>query len=371
MEAMGHLAAGVAHDFNNLLTVIVGYSDLALERVDQEGQLATELTVIHEAVEWGRDLTAQLLAFGRAQVLQPQVLDLNVIVAEAERMLRRIILENIHFEVAMDPTLDSVRVDPGQMHQVLINLAINARDSMPNGGTLRITTTNAIASVGDLLPGIAPSPQRCVAIMVSDTGCGMAPEVKLRVFEPFFTTKAPGKGTGLGLSMVYGVVAESGGRVAVESALDQGTTFTIHVPSAERAEKDQKTAAVRQGQLGGGETILLVEDEPSIRVLVRKVLARYGYDVLEASDVNHALDIAECHPAPIHLLLSDVLMPQLSGHDLARRIVQHRSDIRVLYMSGCANRLDPFEMSTEPGMVLAKPFTPERLAFSVRECLSR
>jgi CheY-like chemotaxis protein len=370
MEAVGQLAGGIAHDFNNLLTVVLGYSDLLLDQVSHDPDVAADLQEIREAGERARGLTSQLLAFSRKQVLQPQTLDLNTVVSDVERMLRRVIAEDIRFEIAVDPALSPVQADPGQIHQVLMNLAINARDAMPRGGTLRITTANVIASVGEHRLGVSPGPQPCVALTVSDTGHGMSPEVRARIFEPFFTTKRPGKGTGLGLSMVYGVIAESGGRISVESEPDRETTFTIHLPVTRDEAPSPVSAPVPHQHLRGTETILLVEDEQPIRQLVRKVLVRYGYDVLEASDVTHALEIAKGHPAPIHLLLSDVVMPELSGPDLAQRVVRHRRHIRVLYMSGFRNRLGAGALS--PGVsMLEKPFTPERLVTRVRECLSR
>jgi PAS domain S-box-containing protein len=372
MEAVGQLAGGIAHDFNNLLTAILGYTELSIEQVGSDSDLASDLREIAKAGDRARGLTSQLLAFSRKQVLQPKILDLNAIVAEVERMLRRVIGEDIRFEIAVDPNLSPVKADPSQIHQVLMNLAINARDAMPRGGRLRIATANSLAAVGAHQTDDAAAAQRCVALTVSDTGSGMTPEVRARIFEPFFTTKAPGKGTGLGLSMVYGVVTESGGRITVESERDRGTTFTIYLPVADHVELASQSPGVAAKGLHGHETILLVEDEQPIRQLVRKVLARYGYTVLEASDVHHALDLAEQHPAPIHLLLSDIVMPELSGPDLAQRVVRHRRDLRVLYMSGFSNRL-----ATSSGVlsgavgVLEKPFTPERLATRVRECLSR
>jgi two-component system cell cycle sensor histidine kinase/response regulator CckA len=368
MEAVGQLAGGIAHDFNNLLTAILGYGQLVLEQLGDASLVAADLREILNAGERARGLTSQLLAFSRTQVLKPQILDLNAIISEVERMLRRVIAEDIRFEIAVDPNLSRVKADPGQVHQVLMNLAINARDAMPRGGTLRITTSNVIASVGEPRLGVSPRLQPCVALTVSDTGCGMSPEVRARIFEPFFTTKGPGKGTGLGLSMVYGVVAESGGRISVDGARDRGTTFTIHLPVADEAATVPKTAPVAHRELRGTETILLVEDEQPIRHLVRKVLVRYGYDVLEASDVTHALEIAQRHPAPIHLLLSDIVMPELSGPDLAQRVVRHRRDMRVLYMTGFSNRLVVGALSAHVG-VLEKPFTPERLATRVREAI--
>jgi len=372
MEAVGQLAGGIAHDFNNLLTAILGYSELVLEQVSDQPDVAADLREIRKAGERARGLTSQLLAFSRTHLLQPRVLDLNAVVSEVERMLRRVIAEDIRFEITIDPSLSPVKADPGQIHQVLMNLAINARDAMPRGGTLRITTANAVASVGEHRLGAPPSPQRCVALTVSDTGCGMSPDVRARIFEPFFTTKPPGKGTGLGLSMVYGVVAESGGRISVESERDHGTTFTIHLPVAQAEATGLRNTPVGHRQLRGTETVLLVEDEQPIRELVRKVLVRYGYDVLEASDVAHALEIAERHPAPIHLLLSDIVMPALSGPDLAQRVVRYRREMRVLYMSGFSNRLGTGVGVLSAGVsLIEKPFTPEGLVTSVRECLSR
>jgi len=255
MEAVGHLAGGIAHDFNNLLTAILGYSELALDQVNDLPEVAADLREIRKAGERARGLTAQLLSFSRTQVLQPRILDLNAVVSELEGMLRRVISEDIRFEITVDPSLSPVKADPGQIHQVLMNLAINARDAMPRGGTLRITTANAIASVGVHRAGIPAPPQRCVALTISDTGCGMSSDVKARIFEPFFTTKPLGKGTGLGLSMVYGVVAESGGRISVESEQACGTTFTIHLPVAEDSDTS-RTAPVAQEHVHGIETIL-------------------------------------------------------------------------------------------------------------------
>jgi CheY-like chemotaxis protein len=296
-----------------------------------------------------------------------------MVVSEVERMLRRVIAEDIRFEIAMDPNLRLVYADPGQIHQVIMNLAINARDAMPRGGTLRIGTANVTASVGEHRLGMVRTPQPCVALTVSDSGCGMSPEVTARIFEPFFTTKAPGKGTGLGLAMVYGVITESGGRISVVSEPDRGTTFTIHLPVTEStsAVGGIRTPTPRQ-ELRGSETILLVEDEQAIRELVRKVLTRYGYHVLEALDAHDAITIAKRHAAPIHLLLSDIVMPQLSGPDLAQRVVRGRREMRVLYMSGFSSRVGSGVGTLSASVaLLEKPFTPERLATTVRECLNR
>jgi len=373
MEAVGHLAGGIAHDFNNLLTAILGYSELLLEEeevADKPG-LVADLQEIRQAGERARGLIAQLLAFSRRQVLEPQVLDLNALVSEIEHMLRRVIAADIRFDIDMDPSLRPVHADPGQLHQVLINLAINARDAMPHGGTLRISTANVPAPVGTDDDENAQEADPWVMLTVSDTGSGMTPEVKARVFEPFYTTKGPGKGTGLGLSMVYGVITGSGGRIAIDSERGRGTTVTIHLPVAVARADGTVTAAGPQ-DLRGTETILLVEDEVALRQVIRKALHHYGYQVLEAVDVNHALELAERAAGPIDLLLSDIVMPILSGPDLAQRVVHHRRGIKVLYMSGLSNRAGLGNGSVgAPVDFLEKPFTPRALALRIRECLAR
>jgi signal transduction histidine kinase len=367
MEAIGQLAGGIAHDFNNLLTAILGYSELMRDRVAEDPELLSDLEEIHKAGERARSLTAQLLAFSRKQILEPQVLDLNRVVAEAERMLSRVIGEHIQLETVLDPNLLRVEADTGQLHQVLMNLAVNARDAMPRGGTLRIVTSNTTMPAGTT----EGPPVAAVSLAVTDTGCGMAPDVQARIFEPFFTTKAPGKGTGLGLAMVFGVVAQSGGRIEVASEPAVGTTFTVYLPTADATAKSAPSSEPPR-VLKGCETVLVVEDERAIRDLVRKVLTGYGYTVLEAADGFTALSVAETHPGPIHLLLSDIVMPRISGPDLAQRVVADRSDLRVLYMSGFASGLGTGFGALSPAVALLhKPFTAERLARKVRECLDR
>jgi two-component system cell cycle sensor histidine kinase/response regulator CckA len=368
MEAVGQLAGGIAHDFNNLLTVILGYCELLLDQIRDQPDIAADLEEIRKAGQRARSLTGQLLAFSRKQLLELRSVDLNHIVAEVERMLSRVIGEDIRLETAGDPLLQKVRADPSQIHQVLMNLAVNARDAMPCGGTLRITTAN-VATPPELSRA-ASAMTSCVALTVSDTGVGMTPEVCARIFEPFFTTKGVGKGTGLGLSMVYGVVTQSGGHIAVKSERDRGTTFTIYLPAAQEdlEQRDHTQAAIL---LGGTETVLLVEDEQAIRELVRKVLTGYGYDVLEAADVADAVGIADRHPNRIHLLLTDIVMPRMSGPELAQRLVPRRPDMRVLYMSGFSNGLGTSFGTTSEGVsFLSKPFTPQGLAEKVRNCLN-
>jgi PAS domain S-box-containing protein len=366
MEAIGQLAGGIAHDFNNLLTAILGYSDL-LREVIREPEQAADLAEIHKAGERARSLTSQLLAFSRKQVLEPQVLDLNRVVRDAERMLSRVIGEDIQLETALEPNLLNVRADMGQMHQVLMNLAVNARDAMPRGGTLRVATGNAVMPAHAAGDGPVPA----VSLTVTDTGCGMTEEVRDRIFEPFFTTKAPGKGTGLGLAMVFGVVTQSGGHVDVVTAPGQGTAFTIHFPAVAEAPTST-SAADTPAVLQGRETILLVEDERPIRELVRKVLSGYGYTVIEAVDAFEAMEMAAAHPAPVHLLLSDIVMPRMGGPELAQRVIARHPEIRVLYMSGYASGLGTGLGHMSPAVTLVhKPFTPANLVRKVRECLDR
>ena len=369
MEAVGQLAGGIAHDFNNVLTVILGFTELAIDEVGTGAAVAADLREIRQACERARALTAQLLTSSRHQILRPHILNVNTIIEEVEQMLRRVIPEDILFEIDVDPALRRVKADPGQIHQVLMNLAINARDAMPHGGTLRIATANVTACVGERRLGVVETPRPCVALTVSDTGCGMSPEVSARIFEPFFTTKGPGKGTGLGLAMVYGVIAESGGRISVESEIGRGTTFTIHLPAADAGASERPDAPVVRRESRGDETILVVEEEHSIRELLRKILTGFGYHVLEAPGVQQALVLAEHHSTPIHLLLSDIVQPTFTGPDLAQRLAGRQPEMRLLYMSAFSSQQQT--ASDNGGVeILEKPFTPERLIARVREVLS-
>jgi PAS domain S-box-containing protein len=371
MEAVGQLAGGVAHDFNNLLTAILGYTALLLEEANGHPGLTADLLEIKNAGERAGSLTRQLLAFSRKQVAQPTRLDLNDIVSELEKMLGRVIGEDISLETVKAQSPLYITADPNQIEQILMNLAVNARDAMPRGGVLRIETTNETMPVDpSTAPGATGSRTPCVTLVVSDTGTGIPPENLDRVFEPFFTTKGPGEGTGLGLSTVYGIVSQSGGTVAVESEPDKGARFSIRFPAVDVPADAVATSAAQGASLAGTETILLVEDEPGVRHLVQRVLSGRGYDVLEAHDVAHAAAIATSHDGPIHLLLSDIVMPGLSGPDLAQRIVAQRPDVRVLYMSGFANRQNTDLRSlSSSASVLQKPFTPEHLVRTVRDCL--
>ena len=365
MEAVGRLAAGVAHDFNNVLTVVLGSTELMLLDLPPQSPIREEVEVVREAATRAIDLIRQLLAFGARQVLQPHVLDLNQLVTSVSRMLRRLIGEDVRLDTELAPDLCAVRVDPGQVEQVLVNLAVNARDAMPIGGHLAIATANVSYAQE---PGTPAGPY--VLLQVSDSGSGMDTETLARIFEPFFTTKARGKGTGLGLATVYGIVRQSGGHIAVDSTPGRGTTFKIHLPRVtepvEHRAGPQPAAAPR----GGAETVLLVEDEPLVRALARKVLQRAGYHVLTAGSGAEALDVADQQKEPIHLLLTDVVMPGMSGRDVMRQLAPKRPGMKVLYVSGYADEAVARHGVLDPGTgFLQKPFTPQALAHKVREVL--
>jgi PAS domain S-box-containing protein len=370
MEAVGRLAGGIAHDFNNLLTVIQGYSELLLDRVRHDPDLVADLDEVKKAGERASRLTKQLLTFSRKQAFSPRVLDLSAVVAELHRMLGRVIGEDIDIDIVADPQLGRIKADPSQMEQLIVNLAVNARDAMPLGGTLHIATGNADIDSAFAQRHEGAVPGRYVSLIVRDSGCGMTPEVLTHVFEPFFTTKPVGKGTGLGLATVYGIVKQSGGYIVVDSAPDVGTTVTTYLPVVAEAAEAAVAAAVPAKALSGAETILLVEDEAGLRRLMQRTLERLGYTVLQTRDVTHALEIAEHHSGPIDLLLSDVIMPGMNGPDLAQRIVRRRPSIKVLYVSGFTNCSVLDLGSVSPNTCfLAKPFSPQALATRVRECL--
>jgi two-component system, cell cycle sensor histidine kinase and response regulator CckA len=368
MEAIGQLAGGVAHDFNNLLTAILGYTALLLDTARDRPELIEDLEEIKRAGERAGALIRQLLTFSRKQVLRPTILDLNDVVTELEKMLVRLIGEDVRLETITAAELCHIRADPSQIDQVLMNLAVNARDAMPRGGVLRIETMNDVMPASPRQPA-APR-ARCVLLRVSDSGAGIAPEIRDRIFDPFFTTKGPGKGTGLGLSTVYGIVMHSGGTINVESEPNRGTSFSIRFPAVDVPVDTLTTAAGSTLPHAGTETILLVEDEAAVRHLVQRVLSRRGYEVLEARDVAHAAEIAATFPGHIHMLLSDIVMPGLSGPDLAQRIIAGRPGIRVMYISGFASKLNTERGSLSSSVtILHKPFTPESLVRTVRDCL--
>ncbi len=370
MEAVGRLAGGVAHDFNNLLTIISGYSQLLLERLSPGDRLRANVEEIRKAGERAASLTRQLLAFSRQQVISPQILDMNAVVASMEKMLTRLIGEDIELVTVQGPNLGGVKADPGQIEQVILNLAVNSRDAMPQGGKIILETANVELDEAYSRGHYSVRPGSYVMLAVSDTGIGMDAETMSHIFEPFFTTKEKGKGTGLGLAMVYGIVKQSGGCIWVYSEPGRGTTFKIYLPRVERPVQAAEPAKAGAELASGSETILLVEDEEAVRSLVRGVLESNGYAVLEASRPEEALDICERHKAPIQLMLTDVVMPQMSGRELADRLVAIHSETKILYMSGYTDNSIVRNGVLEEGIpFLEKPFTPEALTRKVREVL--
>ncbi|MBI5709521.1 MAG: PAS domain S-box protein [Candidatus Eisenbacteria bacterium] len=369
MEAVGRLAGGIAHDFNNLMTAVLGYSQLLMNDLHGQPALRARVEEIHKAGERAATLTRQLLAFSRKQVLQPAVVDLKAVVQGMSGLLQRLIGEDVQLVTALAARLEKVKVDPGQMDQVLMNLAVNARDAMPAGGTLTIETANVELAGATERDGVTLEPGSYVMLAVSDTGCGMTPEVRARIFEPFFTTKGTGKGTGLGLAMVYGIVRQSGGHVWVYSESGQGTTFKIYLP-CHAAEVSGDAPAPEEKPGRGAEIILLVEDEPQVRGLAREVLAGQGYRVLEAADGPEALMLSERFSGAIHLLVTDVVMPRMNGRELAESLAKQRPEMKLLYTSGYTDR-GVVESGTLGGdaAFLQKPFTPDSLARKVRELL--
>jgi two-component system, cell cycle sensor histidine kinase and response regulator CckA len=369
MEAVGRLAGGVAHDFNNVLTAIFGYADLIAEDFPLDSPVRRDLEEIRKAAQRASALTRQLLAFSRQQVLEPVVLSVNDLVEDIDKMLQRLVGEDVELRVKLPPDVGNVRTDPGQLQQVIMNLVVNARDAMPTGGKLLIETANADLTEQYAEAHQPVSPGRYVLLAVSDTGSGMTAEVKSRMFEPFFTTKEKGRGTGLGLSTVYGIVKQSGGYVWVYSELGRGTTFKIYLPRVDAPVA--RIAAPREtGTLAGTETILLAEDDAMLRPLARGLLERLGYTVLDAENAERALGAARAHAGPIHLLVADVVMPGGSGRELARRLAESRPDTKVLYVSGYTDDAIVHHGMLEPGLAfLQKPFTPDALARKVRAVL--
>jgi two-component system cell cycle sensor histidine kinase/response regulator CckA len=368
MESIGRLAGGVAHDFNNLLTVINGYSEMAMGKLEAEQPVYALVREVHRAGERAAALTRRLLAFSRKQILQPVVLDVNGLVAEGEKLLRRLIGEDIDLATALQPGLGRVKADPGEVEQVLINMAVNARDAMPRGGQLTIETRDVDLDEEYARLHADARPGRYVLIAVSDTGVGMDAATKARVFEPFFTTKEVGKGTGLGLSTVYGIVRQSGGHIEVYSEPGRGTTFKVYLPRVKdtpSASAPQQTPSPR-----GTETILLAEDEPAARSMMSLALRSLGYVVLEAGDGEVALRVCREYHGGIDLLVTDVVMPNLGGRDLATQLHVLRPQTRVLYLSGYTDDAVFRHGVLEPGTAfLPKPVTPSALARKVRETL--
>lgn len=371
MEAVGRLSGGVAHDFNNLLGVIIGYAEFLQERLEAADPLRASVEEILKAGKRAASLTRQLLAFSRQQVLDPKVLDLRVAVTDMEKLLRRLIGEDIELTTAIDPQLGKVKADQGQLEQVIMNLAVNARDAMPQGGKLTIHLENTVLDQDYVRRYPYPvQPGQYVLLMVTDTGVGMDAETKARAFEPFFTTKEKGKGTGLGLSTVYGVVKQSGGYIDVESAPSAGTTFKIFLPRVHEEARMERQSVEAPATGRGNETILIAEDETSLRTLTSATLELNGYKVLQAKDGLEALEASRKHDGPIDLLLTDIVMPGMGGRALAEELGRERKDMRIVYMSGYTGQAVGSQGPVEPGsFYLHKPFTRQALTQKIREAL--
>jgi len=369
MESVGLLAGGVAHDFNNLLTVILGCAGVLGERIGPDDQQQALLSEVTSAAQRAADLTRQLLAFSRRQVLQPRVLDLNHVVVDLSRMLGRMVGENIQISLVLGARVGAVFADPGQLHQIIVNLAVNARDAMPQGGTLTFETTDVSAAEAAGLAAAAPGSY--VALVVRDTGIGMDEATRARIFEPFFTTKGE-LGTGLGLATVYGIVTQSGGQIVVSSQPGLGTTFKIFLPRAESGVATVGPSAPRVQSVGGRETVLLVEDEPRVRAVLKRVLVGAGYDVLEAANAADASLVHDRFGGTIHALVTDVVMPGKTGLELARHLTSTRPALKVLYMSGYAPNGPQLALGTDNGVsFLQKPIMPPQLLSMLRDVLDQ
>ncbi len=369
MEVVGELAGGVAHQFNNLLTTILGYGRILLDRLPADDPNRADIGEIYTSGERAAALTRQLLAFSRRQILEPSVVDVNAIVVNLESALAHLMSEKVDVVMQLGTGIPAVKADAAQLEQALVSLAANARDAMPSGGTLRITTS--VVDVDDRAANryVGLRPGRHVCIAVADSGVGISPEILPRVFEPFFTTKPVGQGTGLGLSAVYGTVKQSGGYVYVESAPNSGSVFTIYMPALDVPVPDQVSVnAEVPDQRPGTETVLLVEDEAGVREVMRRILERHGYTVISVEDATAALEAVRRYPGPVHVLVTDVVMPGRQGPELARELTQLKPELAVLFVSGYADRLDDVPGLTEPsGAILQKPFSPEALVRAVRE----
>ena len=366
MEAMGRLAGGVAHDFNNLLTAIKGYSEFVIDSLEHGDRRRRDVEEIAKAADRAAALTQRLLAFSRHQVLAPRVIDPNNVIAGMEKLLRRLIGAHIELRVELLPQTVAIKVDPGQLEQVLMNLAVNARDAMPRGGVLTIETSLAefderVAAARAELP-----PGRYVMIAVTDTGSGMSAATRARLFEPFFTTKEQGRGTGLGLATVYGIVRQSGGVIWVYSEPGKGASFKVYLPRVESEIEPVSAAAAPAGSLHGDETVLFVDDDPQVRALAERALVSRGYHALVSGDPDEAL--RQIENVPIHLLVTDIVMPRVAGPELARRVRAVHPRARVLYITGYTERAVEEEL-TATATILRKPFTPSGLLRCVREVL--
>ncbi|HWZ96800.1 MAG TPA: ATP-binding protein [Candidatus Dormibacteraeota bacterium] len=370
METIGRLAGGVAHDFNNLLTVIKGHSDLVMDNYPNDAPLRTRISHINRAAGRAASLTHQLLAFSRQQVLQPKPLNLNALVSESGKMLARLIGENIEISLSAAAGLGTVLADPGQIEQVILNLVVNARDAMPSGGKLSIVTANVELDEEFAKAHVGARAGQYVLLSVTDTGIGMGEETLVHIFEPFYTTKELGKGTGLGLSMVYGIVKQSNGYIGVTSRLGKGTTFSVYLPRIDAPVEETRQEVELPEKASGNETILIVEDDPEVRALASEVLSTSGYSVLTASCPQDALQLSHQHKGPLHLLVTDLVMPGMSGHDMATKLRESWPGIPILFMSGYTDpeivQAPTFDSSS---YFLQKPFTPATLTHLIREIL--
>ncbi|HUG37788.1 MAG TPA: ATP-binding protein, partial [Candidatus Limnocylindrales bacterium] len=368
--AIGRLAGGVAHDFNNLLTVISGRSQFLLARLEAEHPGRRDVELIVKSTERASNLTRQLLAFSRKQILEPKIMDLDTTVGAIEPILRRLIGEDIDLATSTRDGLGRVMADPGQIEQVILNLAINARDAMPRGGRLTIETANVELDEAYAAQHPEVAAGHYVMLAVSDTGIGMDAATQARIFEPFFTTKDAGQGTGLGLATVYGIVKQSNGHITVYSEPRHSTTFRVYLPRVEAAMDTEADSGGPAPAPPGSETVLLVEDEPDLRELAAEVLASWGYTVLEAETPAAALRLSEAHDGPIHLVLTDVVMPGMSGREVADRLLSTRPAVKLLFMSGYTDTAIVHHGVLDPGTAfLPKPFTPDGLLWKVREVL--
>jgi PAS domain S-box-containing protein len=372
VEAVGRLAGGIAHDFNNLLTVIKGYSELSSIQLKEGDPLRGNIDEIQNATERAASLTRQLLAFSRRQVMEMKVLDLNTLLRDLDKMLRRIIGEDIELVTLLAEDLERTRADVGQIEQVIMNLAVNAKDAMPSGGKLTIETANVELDESYARSHVDVKPGPYVMFSVSDTGVGMTPEVREQIFEPFFTTKEKGKGTGLGLSTTYGIVKQSEGNIWVYSEQGKGTTFKIYLPRVNEPLEDIRKEVLKEELPRGNETILIVEDEEEVRKLTAKILEMQGYRILETSNGDDALLACERRKGPIHLMLADIVMPGMSGSELAKLLEPLYPEIKILYMSGYTDNAIVRHGVLEKGVnYIQKPFTMEALARKVRVVLDK
>ena len=370
MEAIGRLAGGVAHDFNNLLAVITGYSDLLLESLASSEPDRRKVEQIKQAANSAASLTRQLLMFSRQQVVQPVILDINQTVGNIDKMLRRLIKEDIEFTVVLDRQLDRIKADPGQIEQIVLNLVVNARDAMPNGGKLRIQTRNVRLEKDSAEAGAGVPRGRFILLEVTDTGTGMDQETQARLFEPFFTTKAVGKGTGLGLATVYGIVKQSNGHIEVQSRLGHGSSFRIYLPAAEQAGAEHESGRETAEPVFSGETVLVVEDAEPLRNLICEALGASGCTVLSAPNGREALRIVNGRKGTIDLLLTDVIMPGMNGPALAKEVRSLRPQTKVLYMTGYSGEFLRADMLIPGVSFIQKPFTPADLGRKIRKLLA-